>query len=539
MKKKKIMQMLALAMGMVMSMTACGNTGSGESQESAKPESAESSDAAGSTQETDEEQAQSGEESSGDSDVKIEAFVTNPWTSRTPAQEDPYEAYIEQKFGGDWSLTCAMEGESELVTRFASDAAPDLIGFGNATQLDMLYAEGVLIDDWNVYADKIPSVLENMGEDQIAYYTTEDGKLRALGGMPGGQIWSFMIRQDWLDNLGLEMPTTPDELLEVMKAFTFDDPDGNGVDDTYGFTAAGGGSGIGELGNFQLMFGNPNFYITDEKTVSHPILDGSYKEFLDFAKRIVDEKVIDPDWYTLGWDERKPKLFQGAYGVCYYPPEALMMETAGGGGDVSLATGWAIMDMCGGKLEALDLLSETPRTVSAEAAADSAKMDIICDFLEKTAGLSDDYLNIRFGAGIEEQMGFVRKEDGSVYAWQDDFDNTVFGQTNACSWGQLIVSRPVNLTLGATEEMDVWTQNAMEMKNQLIGMDRWAIDYRFLNLDSTAVAEAGNVAGQFASRYILGETDDYDGFVEEWLSSGGQGLLEEAEATFKKYGLME
>lgn len=542
MKKKKMMQILALAAAMAMVMTACGNKDSGNSQESSK---AESSDAAESSEKAEEESAEEdaagGEVAAEGSDVTIEAFVTNPWTSRAPAQDDPYEAYIEQKFGGDWTLTCAMEGEgeNELVTRFTSDAEPDLIGFGTATQLDMLYNEGVLLDDWNVYADKIPSVLANMGDDQIAYYTTEDGKLKAVGGMPGGQIWAFMIRQDWLDNLELAMPTTPEELLQVMKAFTFNDPDGNGVDDTYGFTAAGGGSGIGEVAKLLMMYGNPSFYITDENTVSHPILDGSYKEFLDFAKSMVDEKVIDPDWYTLGWDERKPNLFQGAYGICYYPPEALMMETSGGGGSESLATGWTIMDMCGGKLDALDLLSETRCSVSAKTAEDSAKMDIICDFLEKTAGMSDDYLNIRFGAGIEEQMGFVRNEDGSIYAWQDDFSNTVFGQTNACSWGQLIVSRPANLTLGATEVVDIWTERAMKLKNEAMEMDRWSVNYRFLNPDPTVKTEAGNVESQFVSRYILGETDDYDGFVENWLSSGGQELLEDAEQTFRKYGLME
>ena len=200
-----------------------------------------------------------------------------------------------------------------------------------------------------------------------------------------------------------------------------------------------------------------------------------------------------------------------------------MMETSGGGGSESLATGWTIMDMCGGKLDALDLLSETRCSVSAKTAEDSAKMDIICDFLEKTAGMSDDYLNIRFGAGIEEQMGFVRNDDGSIYAWQDDFSNTVFGQTNACSWGQLIVSRPANLTLGATEAVDIWTERAMKLKNEAMEMDRWSV----------------NVESQFVSRYILGETDDYDGFVESWLSSGGQELLEDAEQTFRKYGLME
>ena len=543
MKKKKMMQMLALTMGAVLSMAACGNTDSGNSQESSQPENSESADSSDAAESAEEEgtEADEGGEAEGGSDVEIEVFITGPWTSRAPAQDDPYEAYIEQKFGGDWSLTCATEGETELVTRFNSDAAPDLIGFGNVAQLDMIYNEGVLIDDWNVYADKIPSVLKNMGEDQIGYYTTEDGKLRALGGMPGGQIWSFMIRQDWLDNLNLEMPTNPDELLEVMKAFTFDDPDGNGVDDTYGFTSAGGGEGIGELANLVLMYGNPDFYVTDDNQVSHPILDGAYKEFLDFAKKMVDEKVIDPDWYTVGWQDRKPNLFKGIYGVCWYPPEALMMETAGGGGDESLATGWTVMDMCGGKLPELDLLSDTPRSISAAAAEDSAKMDIICDFLEKTAGLSDDYLNIRFGAGgIDgDTMGYVRNEDGSVYAWQDDFDNTVFGSSNACEWGHAVVSYPVELTVGSTEQVDIWTERAMEMKRQLMGADRWAIDYRFLNPDSTVKAEADNVKDQFTSRYILGETDDYDGFVEQWKEAGGQELLEDAEKTFKKYGLME
>lgn len=49
----------------------------------------------------------------------------------------------------------------------------------------------------------------------------------------------MIIRQDWLDNLGLEAPTTIDEFEEVIRAFTEDDPDGNGEKDTYGFTYEG------------------------------------------------------------------------------------------------------------------------------------------------------------------------------------------------------------------------------------------------------------------------------------------------------------
>lgn len=69
---------------------------------------------------------------------------------------------------------------------------------------------------------------------------TKDGKIYGLAVSPHlteGQV--MIIRQDWLDNLGLEAPTTIDEFEEVIRAFTEDDPDGNGKQDTYGFTYEG------------------------------------------------------------------------------------------------------------------------------------------------------------------------------------------------------------------------------------------------------------------------------------------------------------
>jgi putative aldouronate transport system substrate-binding protein len=48
----------------------------------------------------------------------------------------------------------------------------------------------------------------------------------------------YVIRKDWLDNLGLEIPTTIDEYYNVLRAFRYDDPDNNGKEDTYGFFVA-------------------------------------------------------------------------------------------------------------------------------------------------------------------------------------------------------------------------------------------------------------------------------------------------------------
>ena len=68
-----------------------------------------------------------------------------------------------------------------------------------------------------------------------------DGKSYIKPFALAAQHFGYMIRTDWLENVGLDMPANIDELYNGGKAFQHDDPDGNGVDDTYGiFLRAGG-----------------------------------------------------------------------------------------------------------------------------------------------------------------------------------------------------------------------------------------------------------------------------------------------------------
>lgn len=101
------------------------------------------------------------------------------------------------------------------------------------------YEQGVLLgEDWSDYLDDIQPFVSMMGEDQLTYFT-RDEKVVAVATQPGQQTFAWMIRQDWLDTLGLSMPTSMDELYDVLYAFTFSDPDQNGEDDTYGITLRG------------------------------------------------------------------------------------------------------------------------------------------------------------------------------------------------------------------------------------------------------------------------------------------------------------
>lgn len=102
-------------------------------------------------------------------------------------------------------------------------------------------AEGVLIplnDLIEEYAPTVNSVLE-----QYPFYktftTSLDGNIYALARMEDlgfDSLSSAIIRTEWLDALGLEMPTTTDEFYEVLKAFKTQDPNKNGEADEIPFS---------------------------------------------------------------------------------------------------------------------------------------------------------------------------------------------------------------------------------------------------------------------------------------------------------------
>lgn len=98
----------------------------------------------------------------------------------------------------------------------------------------------------------------------------------------------MLIRTDWLDTLGLEMPTNTDDLLEVIRAFTEDDPDQSGAADTIGFA-------------YNAVFP------TSQQIASFGYTDGRWIKMGDEWKQPVYEEVTLPliDWlrtaYKNGW----------------------------------------------------------------------------------------------------------------------------------------------------------------------------------------------------------------------------------------------
>ena len=122
-----------------------------------------------------------------------------------------------------------------------------------------------------------------------------DGKLygiyrgRALG------RYGMTYRKDWADKLGLEKPETVEDIYNMLYAFTYGDPDGNGQDDTYGLTLT---KDTVPLDIIQTWFGAPNGWgEVDGKLVPDHQTE-EYLECLKWLRKLCEEGLIKKDFPT-------------------------------------------------------------------------------------------------------------------------------------------------------------------------------------------------------------------------------------------------
>ena len=132
------------------------------------------------------------------------------------------------------------------------------------------------------------------------------------------------MRTDWLEKLGLEMPTTTEEFRDVLTAFVTQDPNGNGEADEIGLTGATTWNTMLEYCLLGWSFQNikPDFwlYLDENGEVAFSASTDAYRDGLRYIKSLYDEGLIDPAAFSQKDDQeaqtvrQDPKIV-GAY-VC-------------------------------------------------------------------------------------------------------------------------------------------------------------------------------------------------------------------------------
>lgn len=240
--------------------------------------------------------------------------------------------------------------ERELEERFNVDIKPillDIPGYGQ--RKPMLFAAGEIPDViWNgnpidVQRDIFHGTIRPIPRELIKkhaprYYQviTEHAPVGWLyadyagqnwglpmiwaeGGLPAPGVW----RKDWLDAVGIEKePQTMEEFHEAFRRFTFDDPDGNGIDDTYGLTNTNTGWHM----MFSEFFGAygvlPFDWVERDGKIVWGGITPEAKQVLGLLRQWYEEGIIDPEWVTddlagTGRKRLKEKIMSGRIGYAH------------------------------------------------------------------------------------------------------------------------------------------------------------------------------------------------------------------------------
>lgn len=142
---------------------------------------------------------------------------------------------INVKF--DFIVTKPEDYDTKLRLLLSSGGKlPDAFAAGNDPLQSLLAADKLMPLDEAVEKYAHPEYKKLLEEYSYALgEVKKDGKIYGLPAFFMGDEGTVMwIRKDWLENLNLQPPTTLDELENVMKQFTENDPDQNSKNDTIG-----------------------------------------------------------------------------------------------------------------------------------------------------------------------------------------------------------------------------------------------------------------------------------------------------------------
>ncbi|UVI30622.1 ABC transporter substrate-binding protein [Paenibacillus spongiae] len=288
--KKSLWLTLVIALVASMVLSACGNNGN---------------QAAGNG--TDKETTGGGQSSEP---VKVTFFAPQ---GKAPLEDNYYTKLVEEKFNVKikWDLapSDALKDRRQLL--LASGDYPEVFLEGKFTNTDLLTygKQGVFIplnDLIDKHAPNIKAMMEKKPYFKDAI-TAPDGNIYALPRLNECYHCTFSqkfwINKEWLDKLGLKVPTTTDELYTVLKAFKEKDPNGNGKADEIPLTGAPNKSVWN--GNIDAFLMNAFVYNDNDKYLM--LKDGKvefaankpeWKEGLAYMAKLYKEGLIDQASFT-------------------------------------------------------------------------------------------------------------------------------------------------------------------------------------------------------------------------------------------------
>ncbi len=451
------------------------------------------------------------------------------------AVNNPVKKLIEEKFNVTLTIVpLDVHNKEQVNLYFADGKTADHIRI-NVDSI-FLMEQGLVRE---VPEDKLRKLMpdwmksiESMVDPKIVASTMKfKGKLYAVPfiNYASLQPWVMGVRKDWMVNVGIsKLPETLEEYHELLKRFTFDDPDKNGKRDTFG----GHGLQLYLRGAFGLGSGNA-FYADSSGKVFSSVMSDSYKQYLKTLQAWYKEGLIDPESITDQRPQQRAKWADGKFGVLADHPWWYASTTAGNvtkmlvdkNPNAKIEFMKPFAGPTGDKGAGGSVYPAMQRGFFFGSKTSDEKMERIMAIKNYMSANDSFYIRSFFG---EEGKGYTLDKDGVIQVAPDYLSIDKITQEGI---GQYFALRPDN-----------WD---FYKKNNVLKMDAPAYDVAMssqkkyndinftINSINDAVLKSGTavttVVTEFETNTTVGKLDidkEWDAFKKKYLDAGGQAILD-------------
>ena len=223
----------------------------------------------------------------------------------------------------EWNYLSSSDTAEALKLLFATGDYPEVIlsNYLQTTDVSKYAANGILLP--------LDEYINETDTPNLYQLFQDRPKLKASNYLPDGHMYSLpqlmefqpmflenvlFINKVWLDKLGLAVPTTTEELKEVLRAFKTDDPNGNGLQDEIPMSfnpKCGYAYPEALLSCWGVSTKNGTFdsYCTVQngEVKFAPMMD-EWKELMKFYRELYSEGLLDMEVFTHNTETFQAKL---------------------------------------------------------------------------------------------------------------------------------------------------------------------------------------------------------------------------------------
>ena len=383
------------------------------------------------------------------------------------------------------------------------------------------------LEDYIFDETKYPN-LSKANKDVLKQITVDGHIIGLYRARPIGRN-GFGYRKDWADKLGLSAPETVEDIYNMAKAFTEQDPDGDGQKNTYGLCLC---KYTGPIDIIQTWFGAGNAWIEKDGKLIPSHMTDEYWEAVNYVKKMYDEGLVYSDWAirdTNTWTGMMLDVLDSSRRIWDY---FVNNNIPAVNGDEFASMGFvgAIAKEKGGQptitattgMNGFFMITKGAKT-EADLEACLTYLDKMCD--DEMMTLADHGLE---GIGYEMQDGYLVDINTDWTPAQKP--HTGLNQTVCYIPEQAAREPQVKKTDRVILEEQIKNDNINyavfnPASGYLAGSDTYALNGATLD---TALKDA-------RTQYICGEIDEagFRAAMDTWLAQGGQQIIDEVNALYQ------